>query len=193
MSKSVKNPSKATRNKHAAQCGHSFDCDWAHVLHHVKSCIFLEFLYINLKIDTVSDECEISHNVSKHKLNSSFTWFPRICHHSAWFRACIFVSSPPRFFHYWSLFSAYFHTICCIALYSYRFVYFYVQILPIFIAWLYRPLSPPGVFILHFSNSTFTVTYCHLCPVMWWLVLCFFVCTSHCSLLVIAKLHVICG
>jgi len=45
--------------KHAAQSSHSFNWDYAHVLHHVNSYhkrIFLESLYINLKTNTLNDK-----------------------------------------------------------------------------------------------------------------------------------------
>jgi len=50
---------KTALTKHAAQSGHAFNWDYAHVLHHVNSyhkCTFLESLYVNIKTDTVNDK-----------------------------------------------------------------------------------------------------------------------------------------
>jgi len=64
------------------------------------------------------------------------------------FSACWVVSSPLRFFHYWSLFAAYIHTIYCFSSRG--------KLLCIFLCSLYAilqccfTLSPLGVFILHF-------------------------------------------
>ena len=60
--------------KHAAQSGHAFIWDYAHVLHRVNNYhkrILLEYLYINLKTNTVDDESAnfpaIYYNVLKHE------------------------------------------------------------------------------------------------------------------------------
>jgi len=79
----LKNPEKTALIKHAAQSGHAFNWDYAHVLHHVNSYhkrTFLESLYINLKTNTVNDKSAnfpaIYYNVSKHERNLSVTGLP---------------------------------------------------------------------------------------------------------------------
>jgi len=57
----LKNPEKTALTKHAAQSGHAFNWNYAHVLHRVNNYhkrIFLESLYINLKTNTVNDNCK---------------------------------------------------------------------------------------------------------------------------------------
>jgi len=70
----LKNPEKTALTKHAAQSGHAFIWDYAHVLHRVNNYhkrILLEYLYINLKTNTVDDESAnfpaIYYNVLKHE------------------------------------------------------------------------------------------------------------------------------
>jgi len=79
----LKNPEKTALTKHAAQSGHAFNWDYAHVLHHVNSYhkrIFLESLYINLKTNTVNDKSAsfpaIYYNVLKHERSLSVTGLP---------------------------------------------------------------------------------------------------------------------
>jgi len=74
---------KIALTKHAAQSGHAFNWDCAHVLHHVNSfhkSIFLESFYINLKTNTVNDKSAnfpaIYYNVLKHELSLSVTGLP---------------------------------------------------------------------------------------------------------------------
>ena len=68
----LKNPEKTALTKHAAQSGHAFKWDYAHVLHRVNNYhkrILLESLYINLKTNTVNDKSanfpDIYYNVLK--------------------------------------------------------------------------------------------------------------------------------
>jgi len=70
----LKNPEKTALTKHAAQSGHAFSWDYAHVLHRVNNYhkrIFLESLYIHLKTNTVNDKSSnlsgIYYNVLKHE------------------------------------------------------------------------------------------------------------------------------
>ena len=74
----LKNLEKAALKKHAAQSGHAFNWDNAHVLHRVNNYherIFLESLYINLKTNTVNDKCAnfraIYYNILKHEWSLS--------------------------------------------------------------------------------------------------------------------------
>jgi len=67
----LKNPEKTALTKHAAQSGHVFNWDCAHVLHHVNTChkcIFLETLHISLKTNAMTDKITnfpaIYHNIS---------------------------------------------------------------------------------------------------------------------------------
>jgi len=76
----LKKQEKTALTKHATQSGHTFNWDYAHVLHHVKSYherIFLESLYINLKTNTVNDKSAnfpaIYYNVLKHERSLSVT------------------------------------------------------------------------------------------------------------------------
>jgi len=69
--------------KHAAQSGHAFNWDYAHVLHHINSYhkrIFSESLYINKKTNTVNDKSAnfpaIYYNVLKHERSLSVTGIP---------------------------------------------------------------------------------------------------------------------
>jgi len=74
---------KTALTKHAAQCGHAFNWDYAHVIHHVNSYhkrIFLECLYLNLKTNTVNDKSAnfpaIHYDVLKHEQSLAVTGLP---------------------------------------------------------------------------------------------------------------------
>jgi len=81
----LENPEKTALTKPAAQSGHAFNWDYAHVLHHVNSYhkrIVLESLYINLKTNTVTVNDKsanfpaIYYNVLKHERSLSVTGLP---------------------------------------------------------------------------------------------------------------------
>jgi len=70
----LKKPEKTAPAKHAAQSGHAFNWDYAHVLHRVNNYhkrIFSKSLYINLKTNTVNNTSAnlsaIYYNVLKHE------------------------------------------------------------------------------------------------------------------------------
>ena len=76
--------------QHAAQRGHAFNWDYAHVLHRVNNYhkrIFLESLYIILKTNTVNDESAtfppIYYNVLKHEWSLSVI-YPTLSLSSYW-------------------------------------------------------------------------------------------------------------
>jgi len=102
----------------------------------------------------------IYQNILKHGWNFSFTWLPWICRLIARFSACWIARSPSplSLSHYWSLFTACIHTICCFTSHSNVFCIFLCR----FYAILLRcfTLSPPGVYTSYLPRSlSHTVTH----------------------------------
>ena len=90
----LKNLEKTALTKHAAQSGHAFNWDYAHVLHRVNNYhkrIFFESLHINLKTNTVNDKSANfppNYYVLKHEWSLSVIYLT-LSLFSYWLRLCL--------------------------------------------------------------------------------------------------------